>query len=191
MELSIMLTETLFFDLVAFMNSSYTYLCFTEQVEIQKLKAPGEFLTWNDTQKMKYTWCVVCEVMRLSPPAHGGFREAIADFSYADFTIPKGWKVLWSVHSTHKNPKYFRDPEKFDPSRFERNGIEPYSFVPFGGGPRMCPGKEYARLAILVFMHNVVTQFRWEKVIQDEKIIYMSIPMPACGLPITLHPHKN
>ncbi|KAB5512572.1 hypothetical protein DKX38_029600 [Salix brachista] len=162
-----------------------------EHVEIQKLKAPGEVLTWNDTQKMKYTWCVVCEVMRLSPPGHGGFREAIADFSYADFTIPKGWKVLWSVHSTHKNPKYFRDPERFDPSRFERNGIEPYSFVPFGGGPRMCPGKEYARLAILVFMHNVVTQFRWEKVIQDEKIIYMSIPMPACGLPITLHPHKN
>jgi cytochrome P450 family 26 subfamily A len=100
-------------------------------------------------------------------------------------------QVHWSVHSTHKNPKYFPDPEKFDPSRFEGKDIEPYSFVPFGGGPRMCPGKEYARLAILVFMHNVVTQFKWEKVIQDEKIIYMSIPMPACSLPITLHPHKS
>eukprot|EP00258_Populus_trichocarpa_P014133 XP_002325975.2 beta-amyrin 28-oxidase [Populus trichocarpa] len=162
-----------------------------EQMEIQKLKAPGELLTWNDIQKMKYTWCVVCEVMRLSPPGQGGFREAITDFSYAGFTIPKGWKVHWSVHSTHKNPKYFPDPEKFDPSRFEGKDIEPYSFVPFGGGPRMCPGKEYARLAILVFMHNVVTQFKWEKVIKDEKIIYMSIPMPACSLPITLHPHKS
>ncbi|XP_011031488.1 PREDICTED: beta-amyrin 28-oxidase [Populus euphratica] len=160
-------------------------------MEIQKLKAPGESLTWNDIQKMKYTWCVVCEVMRLSPPGQGGFREAITDFSYAGFTIPKGWKVHWSVHSTHKNPKYFPDPEKFDPSRFEGKDIEPYSFVPFGGGPRMCPGKEYARLAILVFMHNVVTQFKWERVTQDEKIIYMSIPMPACSLPITLHPHKN
>ncbi|PKI76230.1 hypothetical protein CRG98_003341 [Punica granatum] len=47
-----------------------------------------------------------------------------------------------TVHSTHKYPKYFPNPEKFDPSRYEGSGPAPYSFVHFGGGPRMCLGME-------------------------------------------------
>ncbi|CAK7344799.1 unnamed protein product [Dovyalis caffra] len=160
-----------------------------EQTEIAMSKAPGELLNWNDIQKMKYSWCVVCEAMRLSSPALGAFREAITDFSYAGFTIPRGWKVHWSVHSTHKNPKNFPDPEKFDPSRFEGKGPAPYTFVPFGGGPRMCAGKEYARLEILVFMHNVVTKFKWEKMIPEEKVVNVSFPKPVNDLPILLLPH--
>lgn len=162
-----------------------------EQTEIAMSKAPGELLNWNDVQKMKYSWCVVCEAMRFSSPSQGAFREAITDFFYAGFIIPKGWKVHWSVHSTHKNPKYFPDPERFDPSRFEGSGPAPYTFVPFGGGPRMCAGKEYARLEILVFMHNVVTKFKWEKIIPEEKVLNISFPMPVNGLPILLQPHST
>lgn len=157
-----------------------------EQMEIAKSKNPGELLIWDDVKKMKYSWCVACEAMRLSPPVPGTFREAITDFTYAGFTIPKGWKTFWTTYSTNRNPNYFPDPEKFDPSRFEGRGPAPYSFVPFGGGPRMCPGKEYARLATLVFMHNVVTKFKWRKVNPDEKIIYNPTPTPENGLLIHL-----
>ncbi|KAK0576944.1 hypothetical protein LWI29_025636 [Acer saccharum] len=159
---------------------------FQEQMEILKSKGEREHLNWEDIQKMKYTWCVVCEVMRLSPPANGAFREAMTDFTYAGYTIPKGWKTFWTVHTTHKNPKYFPEPEKFDPSRFEGNGPAPFTFVPFGGGPRMCPGKEYARLEILVFIHNVVTKFKFQKVLPNEKIEYIPSPIPVKGLPISL-----
>uniref|UniRef100_A0A803P5T2 Cytochrome P450 n=1 Tax=Cannabis sativa TaxID=3483 RepID=A0A803P5T2_CANSA len=80
--------------------------------------------------------------------------------------------------------------EKFDPSRFEGNGLAPYTFVPFGGGPRMCPGKEYARLEILVFMHHLVKRYRWEKILPEENIVVDPMPIPAKGLPIRLFSHS-
>ncbi|KAI8531200.1 hypothetical protein RHMOL_Rhmol11G0118800 [Rhododendron molle] len=162
-----------------------------EQMEIARSKKPGELLTWEDIEKMKYTWNVAREAMRLSPPAQGAFRAVATDFTYAGFTIPKGWKTFWTVYSTHKNPKYFPEPEKFDPSRFEGSGPAPYTYVPFGGGPRMCPGREYARLEILVFVHNVVTKFKMQKAIPNEKIVYHSSPFPTKGVPVCLQPHET
>ncbi|CAM8885853.1 unnamed protein product [Rhodiola kirilowii] len=162
-----------------------------EQMEVAKAKSPGELLNWEDLKKMKYSWNVACEAMRLQPPAGGAFREVISEFTFAGFTIPKGWKAYWSVHSTHKNPKYFPNPEKFDPTRFEGNGPAPYSYVPFGGGPKMCPGKEYARLEVLTFIHNVVTKFKWEKLFPDEEFTYNPIPIPLKDLPVRLTAHQN
>ncbi|KAL2458179.1 Cytochrome [Forsythia ovata] len=163
---------------------------YKEQMEIANSKAPGELLNWDDIQKMKYSWNVACEVLRLAPPLQGAFREALTDFMYNGFSIPKGWKIYWSANSTHRNAEIFPEPQKFDPSRFEGSGPAPYTFVPFGGGPRMCPGKEYARLEILVFMHQLVKRFRFEKIIPDEKIVVNPMPIPEKGLPVRLYPHK-
>ncbi|XP_017221337.1 beta-amyrin 6-beta-monooxygenase-like [Daucus carota subsp. sativus] len=163
---------------------------YKEQMEIAKSKSEGELLTWEDVQKMRYSWNVVCETLRFIPPLLGGFRDVVNDFNYAGFTIPKGWKTLWTVHTTHKNPKYFADPETFDPSRFEGRGPAPSTYVPFGGGSRMCPGKEYARLEILVFLHNIVTKFKLEKVNPQEKIELYFLPVPKEGLPLRLTRHK-
>lgn len=94
-----------------------------------------------------------------------------------------------TVNSTHRNPKYFPEPEKFNPCRFEGKGPEPYTYLPFGGGPRMCSGKEYARLQILTFLHNAVIKFRFEKVNPSEKISYGLTPIPKNGLPLRLQPN--
>ncbi|OVA03857.1 Cytochrome P450 [Macleaya cordata] len=164
-----------------------------EQIEIAKSKAPGELLNLDDIQKMRYSWNVACEAMRLATSSQGAFRQAITDFTYEGYFIPKGSKLYWSGVSTHKNPEYFPDPEKFNPSRFEGNGPAPFTFVPFGGGPRMCPGKDYARLEILVFMHHVVRRYKWEKLLSgDEKLRFTPLPLPAKGLPVRLqsHPHQ-
>ena len=99
--------------------------------------------------------------------------------------------MFCSIPASHKNPTYFKDPEKFDPSRFEGDGSIPYSYAPFGGGPHMCPGKVYARIKILVYMHNLVTKFSWEQIFPDEQMACDPMSRPAKGLPVRLYPHKS
>lgn len=100
-------------------------------------------------------------------------------------------QLHWNAFATHRNPDYFRNPEKFDPSRFAGTGPLSFSYVRFGGGPRMCPGKEYARLKILVFIHNFVTKFKWDKVFAEEKIVYDPLLKSSEGLQIRLYPHDH
>ncbi|XP_021749362.1 beta-amyrin 28-oxidase-like [Chenopodium quinoa] len=161
-----------------------------EQLEIAQSKEKGELLNWKDIQKMKYSWNVVCESMRLKPPGLGGFREASTDIHYGGYTVPKGWKVHWSVYSTHMDPVHFPEPERFDPSRFEEKqgrGV----YVPFGSGPHMCCGREYARIKVLVFLHNVVTRFRLSKANPNERVIYTPDPVFVDGLRINLRSQKE
>ncbi|KAG6432811.1 hypothetical protein SASPL_104398 [Salvia splendens] len=150
----------------------------------------GESVQWEGLQKLKYTWSVVCEAMRLAPPVIGAFREALTDISYGGYHIPKGSKLYWSANSTHMDPSYFTSNTKFDPSRFEEApGPAPYTYVAFGGGPRMCLGKEFARLEILVFLHNVVKRYRWNLINPHEKVVCDPMPTPLYGLPVHLQPH--
>ncbi|KAK9170583.1 hypothetical protein Syun_002723 [Stephania yunnanensis] len=162
-----------------------------EQREIISQKKPGEKLNKNDLQKMKYSWNVVNEVLRLFPPIMGTFRKAKVDFTYNGFFIPKDWMIWWTTSSTHYDPQYFPNPEKFNPERFDRDTITPHSFVPFGGGPRMCPGKEFARVEILVFLHNLVQNFRWKLVYPDELITLDPMPTSSKGLPIYIYQHSD
>ncbi|KAH0651257.1 hypothetical protein KY285_031377 [Solanum tuberosum] len=160
-------------------------LLLQEHANIMSNKGPDEGLSLEDTKKMKYTWQVARESMRLFPPIFGSFRKAIADIEFDGFTIPKGWKVLWTTYGTHNSPEYFKEPQNFDPSRFEEP-VQPYAFIPFGGGPRLCAGYQLAKLNILIFVHYVVTKYNWSLVDHDEPIVMDPLPFPSKGMPIKI-----
>ncbi|KAJ4982258.1 hypothetical protein NE237_033095 [Protea cynaroides] len=166
--------------------NSYTLLL-QEHVKIMESKRPGETLTLEDTRKMNYTWQVARESLRMFPPIFGSFRKAIVDIQYEGFTIPKGWKVLWTAYGTHYDKDYFANPLSFNPSRFEEP-IPPYAFIPFGGGPRICAGYQLAKLNILVFLHYMVTRYDWSLIQPDEPITMDPLPVPLHGMPIKISP---
>lgn len=168
-----------------------------EQTAVACSKGTGKLLNWDDFQKMKYSWNVVREVMRVASPVPIGFKKASTDFWYDGYFVPKGWKLCLSSAATHKNPDYFPDPEKFDPSRFQGGGPAPYTFIPFGGGPSLCPGKEFVRLVILVFLHHVVRRYKWDRAVpfsdhdEHEKLVFQPFPRLTKGLPIRIRHHER
>ncbi|OMO60806.1 Cytochrome P450 [Corchorus olitorius] len=174
------------FKMLALHQDCYNLLL-QEHADITSNKRPEENLTVEDVKKMEYTWQAARESMRLFPPIFGSFRKAVADIEYEGFTIPKGWKVLWTAYGTHYNGEYFQDPQRFDPSRFEEF-VPPYVFVPFGGGPRLCAGYQLAKLNILIFVHYVVTRYDWSLIYPNESITMDPLPFPSQGMPIKISP---
>lgn len=67
----------------------------TEQNEIANSKAPGELLNLEDIHKMKYSWNVVCEVLRLAPPLQGAFTQALTDFTPCRAKVQMGEIASW------------------------------------------------------------------------------------------------
>ena len=162
-----------------------------EHDEIAKNKGDGEALTWDDLAKMKFTWRVALETLRLVPPVFGNFRRAIEDTEFDGYLIPKGWQVMWMAPTTHKDGSIFPEPDKFNPSRFENQAasvVPQCSFVAFGGGPRICVGMEFARIETLVAMHYLVRRFRWKLCCKENTFVRDPAPSPLHGLPIELEP---
>ncbi|TVU38840.1 hypothetical protein EJB05_12232, partial [Eragrostis curvula] len=155
----------------------------------------GEALTWEDLAKMKLTWRVALETLRLVPPIFGNFRTAIQDIEFDGYTIPKGWQVFWTAGVTHMDPAIFHEPVKFDPSRFENQAAAAKaplcSFVAFGGGPRICVGMEFARIEVLVTMHHLVRRFRWWLCCKEDTFARNPMPSPLHGLPIEIEPRTS
>ncbi|KAM1291301.1 hypothetical protein ACFX2H_018227 [Malus domestica] len=104
----------------------------------------------------------------------------------AGFEIKKGWRVNIDMTCIHMNPKHLPDPMQFNPSRFEEMQ-KPYSYIPFGSGPRSCLGTNMAKATIMMFLHRVVSGYSWTIHDWDPRMEKISfVPRLASGLPITL-----
>jgi cytochrome P450 len=107
----------------------------------------GRLPTFDDLPQLTYTRSVLAESMRLYPPVWLMGRRPVRDFPLGDYVIPTGAHVHVCQYVVHRDPRYFPDPTRFDPTRWT-SGAEPprpkFAYFPFGAGTRKCIGEELA-----------------------------------------------
>ncbi|KAF8765704.1 hypothetical protein HU200_008205 [Digitaria exilis] len=164
-----------------------------EQEEIARCKEPDEPLSWEDLSKMRYTWAAALETLRLVPPVFSVLRKTTADIEFGGYHIPKGWQLIQTMSTTQMDAAIFPEPGRFVPERFEdTSAMPPFCFIPFGGGPHVCPGNEFARVETLVAVHYIVTRFKWKLASGcDGSYVGFPLPYPSQGLLVDIEPRHH
>jgi cytochrome P450 len=107
----------------------------------------GRLPTYEDVPRLRYVEMVMAESMRLYPPAWAMGRYALNDFQLGEYSLPAKTTVLMSQFITHRDPRFFPDPQRFDPERFTPEAKArraKFTYFPFGAGFRQCIGESFA-----------------------------------------------
>ena len=116
---------------------------------------------------LPYTQAIVNETLRLYPPAYVTGREAIRQTRVGGTAIPKGHIILISMYTTHRDARFFPEPDEFRPERW-LDGLEKRlprgAFIPFGMGSRMCIGAAFAMMEAVLLLATIARRWRFELV---------------------------
>ncbi len=108
---------------------------------------------------------VIKEVLRLYPPIHVGNRRATEDIDICGYRVPEGTRVMMSIYLAHRDKDHWRDPDAFCPARFAHDSEEkvpPFTYLPFGGGPRNCIGAAFAQVEARTALARLLQRFDFE-----------------------------
>lgn len=125
-----------------------------------RLPAPADY------PRLTYTEMVLAESMRLYPPAWGVGRYALEDVQVGEWTVPKNSLVLVSQGVTHRDARFWPDPERFDPLRFTaaaKAARPKMAYFPFGAGPRICIGESFAWMEGVLLLATLAQQWKLER----------------------------
>jgi cytochrome P450 len=117
----------------------------------------------EDLNKLTYTRMVIEESMRLYPPVHTIGREALADDTLAGRHVPKGSAVLIAPWVLHRHRRLWNNPGRFDPERFSPEHTAArarFSYLPFGGGRRICIGAAFALAEATLLLATIAQRYR-------------------------------
>ncbi|XP_047352250.1 cytochrome P450 9e2-like [Vespa velutina] len=139
-----------------------------QEIDEVLLRTNGE-LTYEELSKMEYMEMIINETLRKYPPAI--FLDRLcAKRTVIPPSLPNGKEIIIEADTSiwipsfgfHHDPKYFPDPEKFDPERFSeenKQSIIPYTYLPFGMGPRRCIGERFALMETKIVIVNILKKF--------------------------------
>jgi cytochrome P450 family 9 len=138
--------------------------------EIDKqIETDGGEINYDSLSKMKYLDTVINESLRMYPPAPTTNRVCIKDYNFPkpmegfpNYFMTKGTILMISLYGLHRDPKYFPEPDKFDPDRFNdqnKSKIHPNTYLPFGIGPRKCIGIRLALMETKIIIVDILRNF--------------------------------
>jgi cytochrome P450 len=147
-------------------------------------------LTTAHLGELKLTNMAIQETMRLHPPFWFENRNAMSDIELGGTVIPRGSMVVFSRYSLQRHPDFWENPDSFDPSRFDpSNTANPgatCAHIPFGGGPRICIGRHFAMMEMLVIAVTILQRFRVSVHPTDRHRMSAKLTMaPRHGLRVT------
>ena len=161
-------------------------LCFQSCDEV----LGGDVPTVDHLAKLSYTRMVLEEVLRLYPPAWIFGRKAIANDEIGGYFIPANSIIVLSPYITHRHPAFWEHAEVFNPERFapeQAAGRPHFAYFPFGGGPRICIGNNFALMEIQLVLATIAQHYRLRLVpghpVEPEALLSLR---PRSGLPMTL-----
>jgi cytochrome P450 len=150
----------------------------------------GRTPTADDLPNLPYTDAVISEAMRVLPPVYLIGREATTDLELGGYRVRKGYTIFMSQWVSHRDPRYFPDPEEFRPERWLdglARRIPKYAYYPFGGGPRVCIGNTFALMEAAVILAAVGQRYRFTLASDQPPELNPQITLlPKDGIPAVL-----
>ncbi len=150
----------------------------------------GRTPRFEDLPHLPYTDKVVKESMRLFPPAWSLARTAAKTTEIAGFAIPAGANVVMSQWIMHRDPRFFEQPEQFNPDRWTAEAVQrlpKFAYFPFGGGPRLCIGASFAIMEANLILATIAQRFQLSLVPGHPVDTMPSITLrPRNGMQMTL-----
>ncbi|MFN8373431.1 MAG: cytochrome P450 [Anaerolineae bacterium] len=122
----------------------------------------GRKPTLADLPKLQYTEMIVKEAMRLYPAAWIVSRENMEDVNIAGHPIKKNNIIMINIYGMHRDARFFDNPDEFRPERFSPENeklIPKYAYIPFGGGPRVCIGNQFAMMEAKLILATLAPHF--------------------------------
>ncbi|CAG8555815.1 2110_t:CDS:1 [Ambispora gerdemannii] len=151
-------------------------------------------LTFESYGKLKYIGAVINESIRIFPTISLMPRTATEDVEFDGFTIEADTTVFTNLKALSNNPKYFENPEKFNPDRFlaDKESMGKYTYIPFGNGVRICPGRAWAIVQMKTFLVKLLCTFDMELVDKNAnpKYVYATANRPV-DIKLYIRTRKN